>query len=308
MLVMPASPPEDLLRSHHAFVKSDNPFQRTVRLRQALWREERGYPVGLHRGVPLGTRLKMPDAEEHLWNYLTDGIRGVVRAEVLDPKRSEGKLFARPRIFDDLLSSQPLCFNLFGELKRDLALATRVIARLAPDKIKTVHRIEFEHSPGRREPKYTADRSAFDVYVEYESIGGQMGFMGIEVKYHENLNDALAPHRERYDQVAQGMGCFHPSRLSDLRQKPINQLWRDHMLAGSMLLTDSWAEGMFVVLYPAENSHAAAAIQKYQACLAGSSTFATWTLESFVLALEAGGAGGVGELRDRYLGAPASAR
>ena len=302
MVTMTFSPSEDLLRSHHAFVKSDNPFQRTVRLRQALWREKRGYPIGLHRGVPLGTRLQMPDAEVHLWTYLTDGIREVVRAEVLDPRRSEEKLFARPRIFDDLLSSQPLCFNLFGELKRDLDLASRVMGRLAPSRVKTVCRIEFEHSPGRGDPRYTADRSAFDVYVEYQSSVGEKGFLGIEVKYHEDMNDALAPHRERYDQVALGMGCFHASRLSDLRMKPINQLWRDHMLAGSMLLADGRKEGTFMVLYPAENSHAAAAIQKYLACLADSSTFGAWTLESFVAALEAEGAGSwVGELRDRYL-------
>jgi hypothetical protein len=302
MVTMTSSPPEDLLRNHHAFVKSDNPFQRTVRLRQALWRERRGYPIGLHRGVPLGTRLQMPDAKTHLWNYLTDGIREVVRAEVMGAGRSEGKLFKPPRIFDDLLSSQPLCFNLFGELKRGLALACRVLGRLAPSRVKTVHRIEFEHSPGRRDPRYTADRSAFDVYVEYESIGGKKGFLGIEVKYHEDMNDALASHRERYDQVAQGMGCFHANHLPDLRMKPINQLWRDHMLAGSMLLADGRKEGTFVVLYPAANSHAAAAIQRYQACLADSSTFATWTLESFVAALEAEGAGGLpGELKDRYL-------
>jgi hypothetical protein len=92
------------------------------------------------------------------------------------------------------------------------------------------------------------------------------------------------------------------NHLPDLRMKPINQLWRDHMLAGSMLLADGWAEGMFVVLYPSENSHAAAAIQKYQACLADSSTFATWTLESFASALETEDAGGLpGELKDRYL-------
>lgn len=301
---MTTAPSEELLRSHHVFVKSDNPFQRTVRLRQALWREKQGYPVGLHRGVPLGTRLQMPDAKQQLWNYLTTNIREVFRAEVLGARRGDGKLFGEPRIFDDLLSSQPLCFNLFGELKRDLSLASRVLGRLGTDKIKTVYWIEFEHSPGRRDPRYTADRSAFDVYVEYETVDGKKGFRGIEVKYHEDLNDALAPHRERYDQVALGMGCFHASRLADLRLKPINQLWRDHMLAGSMILADGWKEGMFVVLYPAENTHAAAAIRKYQACLADASTFASWTLESFVSALEAADAGSwVQELSGRYLAA-----
>ena len=156
-------PPDDLLRSHHVWVASDNVFQKNVRLRQSLWREERGYPIGLHRGIPLGTRLPMPEAKEQLWNYLSDGIREVVRAEVLNPRRDQGKLFAQPRIFNDLLSSQPLCFNLFSELKSNLALAGQVLHRLAPTRIKAVRRIEFEHSPGRSDQRYTADRSAFDV-------------------------------------------------------------------------------------------------------------------------------------------------
>ncbi len=55
------------------------------------------------------------------------------------------------------------------------------------------------------------------------------------MKHHEDMNDALAPHRERYDEVAQGMGCFHPSHLPDLRMTPVNRPWWDHMLARSML-------------------------------------------------------------------------
>jgi len=303
MVPMLSVPPLDLLRAHHVFVKADNPFQRTVRLRQALWREKQGYPIGLHRGQPLGTRLRMPEAKQDLWNFLTEGIRDVVRAEVIDAGRTKERLFAQPRIFDDLLSSQPLCFNLFGELKRDLALARRVFQRLVPGKIASVRRIDFEHSPGRRDPRYTADKSAFDVYVEYESSAGQPGFLGIEVKYHENLCDALAAHRARYDEIAQGMGCFHAAGLAAVRGKPINQLWRDHMLAGSMLLADGWKHATFVVLYPADNSHAAAAVEKYRACLADPSTFDAWTLESLVAALEVECPDRwTAELRARYLG------
>jgi hypothetical protein len=70
----------------------------------------------------------MPDAEEHLWNYLTDGIRGTLRDALSDPE----KVIVKPRIHDDLLSSQPLCFNLFGELKQDLSLASSVLRRMMP--------------------------------------------------------------------------------------------------------------------------------------------------------------------------------
>ena len=52
----------------------------------------------------------------------TDGIRDVVRHAVLGAGRVEGQLIQEDRLFANLLSSQPLCFNLFGELARDLEL------------------------------------------------------------------------------------------------------------------------------------------------------------------------------------------
>jgi hypothetical protein len=35
------------------------------------------------------------------------------------------------------------------------------------------------------------------------------------------------------------------------KNSPINQIWRDHLLAGSVLLADSWKEGTYVALHPA---------------------------------------------------------
>ena len=72
-------------RGLHAFVATDNAFQRVARVRQARWRERRELPLGEHRGQPLGSRLPMPFARDTLANYLTDNIRGVVRAQPLGP-------------------------------------------------------------------------------------------------------------------------------------------------------------------------------------------------------------------------------
>ncbi len=298
---MPATPSEDLLRAHYAYVASDSHlFKRLGRLRQAFWREKHGFPIGLHRDRPLGSRLKMPDAERHLWNYLTDGIRDVVRAAVADTE----KLIKAPRIYDDLLSSQPMSFNLFGELAMDLDLASRVLHRLDPHDIERVTRVEFEWSPGRGDDRYTGDHSAFDVYVEYISTAGDAGFLGIEVKYVEDMEDKPARHRKRYDEVADGMGCFRAEERRRLRAVPLNQLWRDHLLTGSMLLDSAaaWRGGRFVVLYPSQNDCVGTAVTLYRDCLTDSRTFATWTLEAFVETLEAECDGDwVGELRERYL-------
>jgi hypothetical protein len=119
----------ELAKRSQVFVSSDNTFQRRVRIMQSAWREKRGYLIGEHNGKPLGSRLAMPWAKETLCNYLTENIREVVRREVFS-SNSQGKLFAYPRIVNDLLSSQPFCFNLFGELQIDLKLATKVFAEI----------------------------------------------------------------------------------------------------------------------------------------------------------------------------------
>ncbi len=198
----------------------------------------------------------MPFAKDTLANYVTDTIRDVVRAEVLDPRKAEGKLYREPRIFDDLLSSQPLCFNLFGEMQRDLDLASRVFAVLIDDPTVKVTAIEFEHSPGRGDLRFTGDHSAFDVFVAYTSGATTKGFVAIEVKYAESLGGAPARHRPRYDQVADAMGVFLPEARAELRQPPLEQLWRDHLLAGSLLLDkgSGFDEGLFAVVYPEGNT------------------------------------------------------
>lgn len=117
---------DQLAHIYFAYEKVDiSPFQRKARLLQSFWRAEKGYDCGLFRGRPLGNLLPMPWARESLSNYLTDTIKDVVRQEVLAASNS-GKLYGKPRIFNNLLSSQPLCFNLFAELQQDLDLATHV--------------------------------------------------------------------------------------------------------------------------------------------------------------------------------------
>jgi hypothetical protein len=290
----------------HALVGTDEPYQRIFRVRQARWRELAGLPIGDHRGVPLGSRLAMPHARDTLANYLTDNIRSIVRAEVVDGDRRVGKLYGEPRIFNDLLSSQPMCFNLFGEMALDLALASRVFNALTSGRIERVTRIGFEHSPGRGDAKYTGDRSAFDVFVEYRRTAGKRGFLGIEVKYHENMKDRPGEHRDRYDEIATAMGCFEPGGLTRLRERPLQQVWRDHLLAGSLLLDvgAGYDEGVFVFLYPSENVRCLAAVEAYAACLLpGCTSFVPWTLEAVVAAVHAARAGAwIGDFAGRYLG------
>jgi hypothetical protein len=234
-------PTREQLERHHAWVSGDLPWQRQLRLLQALWREQQQLPIGMHprngdESRPLGSRIAAGDAEDDLGNYLTETIRQVVRDE-LSSAAEEQKLFSTPRIYDDLLSSQPLCFNLFGELKANLDVATALARHLWPDRVEQVTRLEFEHSPGRGDPAYLGNRTAFDAYLEHTTPQGGQGFIGIEVKYHESLQVAPAEIRDRIGDVARASGLFGEPDWRALAEPPLQQVWFDHLLALSMLLT-----------------------------------------------------------------------
>jgi hypothetical protein len=297
----------ELARELNVLEKSDiSTFQRRARVLQSIWREEQGFACGEHRhGAtvrPLGSRLPMPWAQETLANFITARIREIVHREVCDPRRSAGKLYAKPRIFNDLLSSQPLCFNLFGELCFDLGLASGVIDELTGGRFTEVRAIHFEHSPGRRDSRYTGDRSAFDVFLECQISSGQRGFIGIEVKYHEHLLGAAGEHRARYDEIAGQMGCFATEATASLRSAPLQQIWRDHLLTGITQDADGYQDAVFVLLYPRDNAHVRDAIKAYQACLTDAATFTSWTLEDFTSSLCAcSTASWISRFSDRYL-------
>jgi hypothetical protein len=293
---------EQVAAEHHAFERTDkSQFQRRARLLQSLWREQQGLPVGEHRRRKLGSRLPMPEAETHLWNFVSEKTKDVVREEVLGPTSGEGKLYGRPRIFNDLLSSQPLCFNLFAELQCNLPLATNVMRAVSDGRIQTVTSVQFEHSPGRGDARYLGDRSAFDVFVTFDTPSGGRGFVGIEVKYHEHLLGEAATHRERYDEVAALMDCFGQERQR-LREQPLQQLWRDHMLAGILRHEAKYADGFFMLLYPAHNLHCQRAVDSYRVCLTSTESFQPLTLERFAEVLkEHGPEKWASRIYDRYV-------
>jgi hypothetical protein len=273
---------DDLAKRLNVLEKNDkNEFQRKARILQSLWREKHGYPIGEHRGRPLGSTLAMPWAKESLANFLDDTIRDVARREVFDKEKSKGKLYGKPRIFSNLLSSQPLAFNLFAHLQQDLPLATKVLGHLTKGRCAEVTAIEFELSPGRGDERYTGDKSAFDVYVLFTGDNGEKGFIGIEVKYHESLNDSPSDHKPRYNEIAKMMGCFAPEHLAKLKQKPLQQIWRDHLLAGAHEHVDGFDDGLFILLYPEANEACDKAAKDYGDCLTCHQTYEAWTLEQF---------------------------
>ena len=71
--------------------------------------------------------------------------------------------------------------------------------------------------------------------------------------------------------------------LQRLRQAgPLQEMWRDHLLAGAHADVDAFDECVLVSLYPEANTACVAAFDAYYACLTDRRTFHAWTLDALV--------------------------
>ena len=269
------------------FVAKDTAWQSELRRRQSRWREERGYAIGLHRGRPLGSRLAMPSAEEKLWNFLNPAIGELARREYLanaSRSRARQKVYGYPRLFDDLLSSQPLVFNLFGGLALDLESATAAARQLWPERVHTVTRIEIEWSPGRWDPRYLDNGTAADVAIFHTTPRGGAGVICVEAKYHEDLAGEEYALKPRYFDIARSSGAFLEDAIPALGRRPLQQLWFDHLLALAVQATDGLETALFVVVHPMVNAACGNTLPEYRRGLStsGVTSFDVKTLEELV--------------------------
>ena len=216
---LPLVPP-DILQAHMVHEPGDTRFKAAARLLQALWRAERGIPMGIHaqaNGEPrkLGSRIEASYAKQGA-NFLSPAIAKLAFRESV--YREIGAVIEQERLWTNMLSSQPLCFNLFGDLKLNPEKGSKFFQRLFPDYVAEVEGIYFEHSPGRGDASFTADNTAFDVFVTCRTPEGKQGFIAIEVKYSEAMAEPLATLRPRYDEL---------SRAACIYRKPESQSLRD---------------------------------------------------------------------------------
>ncbi|MCE4224937.1 hypothetical protein HCU64_14335 [Methylobacterium sp. C25] len=306
--------PEPLLRRHSCWIFGDTRFRAAARFRQSLWREEQGLPAGLHQpdsnkglsSITLGSKLQTADGDRGV-NFISQAVHASVRHSLI--MREEGACVNYERLHRNLLSSEPLNYNLFVPLLFNLDLATAVFRQILPDFVHQVTDIRFETSPGRHEVRYLRDGTAFDTAVSVVTPDGESATVFIEVKYSEGCSGPAATRRPRYDEVSREVALHHNSDALALRSVQFEQFWRLHLLAQLAVRTGVTPRAHLLVLSPRLNRRVAIATALYAAELVdpvGSSPetvgFTSLSLESFVDALaQAGGGAEASYLRHRYL-------
>lgn len=300
--------PRHVLKKHKVDEPLDTRFRAAARLLQALWREDRDLPIGTHVGEDgkarkLGSRISEA-AGLAGGNFLTPEIARVTRRQVA--YREMGAMIDEGRLYTNLLSSMPLAFNLFAPLVQNHERSTGYLSALIPGYLGFVTKLRFEHSPGRASPHFLADHTAFDVFFDYFDVAhGKRGFVAIEVKYSESLREPVPQMRPRYDEVSAISGLFRDPAAPALRANPLQQLWREHMLAQCMVDNNLYDEGYFVVIAPAANHHVQAGVAEYQSHLAEPAEdkvrFVNLTLDDVVESIRESAPDHAAALHRRYL-------
>lgn len=251
-------------------------WKRAARRHQNDWRAARSWPAGERPGRlaagekrgQIGSRVDLDYAKQHRTNFLTTAAWDAAEDRIRN--RQDRQTLDETRLYSDLLSSMPMCFNLLGPLWADPALASAVAHRWFPDLVPEGAPVKvcFEWSPGRSNPKWLDDRTAFDaaLFVDPE---GTRTLIGIETKYHEhpvkepiskrNKKTGEVTHRvlkPRYVEVSREANIAdEPTIRSAIWGQEIEQVWRDHLLAlvCNQQAEDRWNRVHYALVAPAAN-------------------------------------------------------
>lgn len=265
----------------------DGRFAARMRLHQSWWRaHELKVPCGVgptrSSTSRSGNMLDETAAAAGL-NFLTPEIFAVVRRRL-----AEGQGALEPfRLLHNLLSSQPMCFNLMGPLVGQPERATRLVRALVGDEVARVHSVAIEWAP---EPaaNHLNDRTAFDAFVDYERPDGSRAALGIETKLTDSFSQRPYDGANYRRWMPAVDGPFRPDAHGELPMPRHNQLWRNHLLALSLRQRSFpyAAVHSAVVLHPHDDDGASVVASYRELLQPGDVTFQAWTLEQVIAAFE----------------------
>lgn len=123
-------------------------------------------------------------------NFLTDAAYRAAceRADFDDDRRPKSKGVSYERTFFNMLSSQAMCFNIFGTLQKTpggLDVLSACLRDLMPP-VDEVTSLELEHAPvGNPFNDQGAYGVDCDVYMEFADADGRRGVIAMETKFVE---------------------------------------------------------------------------------------------------------------------------
>ena len=211
--------------------KSDNSFTKKARLLQSIYRVE----IGEKEGVGPTKNSKrlygnmITGGEVSGKNFLMQETFEYARKRVENRKESE--TIDEFRLFNNLLSSMPMAFNLFHPLmllldeeSEKVSSAIKSVFKNIP--ISNVIEIGLEFIPTPID-KYTKDKSAMDAFIKFVDDNGCKQIIAIETKYTDVLgvNEARNSQEQKQMLLETGLFCSEFEELLSEGKVKLTQIY-----------------------------------------------------------------------------------
>lgn len=270
---------------------SDNAFTKKARLLQSKYRVEMGEAEGVG---PMRTSKRkygnmISGGELSGKNFLMKETFEYAKERVKD-KRKKDETIDGFRLFNNLLSSMPMAFNLFYPLtlllKEKPEQVTCAIKSVFKDfPIFEVTEIGLEFIPTPKE-KYSNDKSAMDAYIQFLDSEGGRYIIAIETKYTDVLGVNEARKCEEQKQLLLNTGLFNEEFAALLTGGKIKltQIYRNFLLAEVYGKKEGFKDSYSVILSPKEHPSTEREIRSVTAYLKPEYVYklSSVTLEDFV--------------------------
>jgi len=240
--------------------KSDSELTQRYRLLQSWYRVEvlKHRECGLHR--PGGRRVgsALVNGEATGANFLSLAATACAWEKLAEKEMLNGDLTVdRCRLFNNMLSSQPMCFNLFADLRLGVQHADPnarqvVAAMFGEPATTTVECVEIEMLP-RPKGDYINDKTAFDAAVFFSDRHGRKGLISIETKYTDKLGSNPAANEKWQKELAGKLGLFNDQGQDWYASHHFDQIARNLLLTVAYGRRHKFSSFKNCVLAPADD-------------------------------------------------------
>ena len=245
---------------------TDNSFTAKARKLQSTWRAQNGLEMGIgpnkisvdrKTGLPTYYGNMIKDGEITGRNFYFPETFAYAKWRV--DKKFKEETIDDYRLFNNLMSSMPMAFNLFHPLMmlhaQNPVVVDKMMQNAFPDfPIFKVKEIGLEFIPTPIE-QYTNDKSAMDAFISFYDKKGSEHIIAIETKYTDSLGTNSASGIgvfEKQIQMLKDLDLFTEKCIQKLESKEIqlSQIYRNFLLAEKYRQVQNLKNSYSIILAP----------------------------------------------------------
>jgi PD-(D/E)XK nuclease superfamily len=242
--------------------ESDNSFIAKYRKLQSKYRanilkEPYGFGPNKNSKNKYGNMLVNGDKTGS--NFISNSAFSFAKQKALDKQINKDLTIEEYRLFNNMLSSMPMCFNLFSNLRELLLTDEKEVSLIIKSMFKelkwvekvTYIDVEFIPVPISN---YTDDKTAFDAMILVEDNKGKKGLISIETKYTDLLGSNTSAKASLKDEIIENNKIFDPKLITELKNTGYKQIHRNYLLTYIFAKKNRFKHFANIVISPKDDS------------------------------------------------------